>query len=292
MKAIKLASIFAVSAVAAAVSTTTFAADGVFSGSAGMYLNTYDTSDNSYSSDGELNIIIDTGVVYIDMDMATISGDGVSVSEDGEADDDNETHSGLILDEAYVTQGAVQFGDFDGSLSDSAVMYGGTEEGNDYSDDLGATLGVRYSVSDDLTVSFEATEGTDDDGFGVSYSADLGVAALTISGGVQGDDGSAFAAGVEMPLGAATLSGYVQSGTTTADADMGSIGLGVDFAVSDALAVAAAYLEDTEATADTSNIEISAFYTAGDIEYVATYIDYSEDSGSEDYMIFGARASF
>ena len=271
MKAIKLASIFAVSAVAAAVSTTTFAADPVFSGSAGLYLNSYDTSDSTYTSDGEVNIIGDTGVVYFDMDMSSGS---------------------FILDEAYVTQGAVQFGDFDGSLIDAAVMYGGTEEGNDYSSDLGATLGVRYAVSDDLTVAFEATESTDDDGFGVSYSADLGVAALTISGGTQGDDGSSIAAGVEMPLGAATLSGYVQSGKTTADADMGSLGFGVDFAVSDALAVAAAYVEDTEATADTSNIEVSAYYTAGDIEYVATYIDYSEDSGSEDYMILGARASF
>lgn len=289
MKAIKLASIFAVSAVAAAVSTTTIAAEGVFSGSAGMYLNSYDTSDDKYTSDGELNIIVDTGVVYIDMDMGTVNTDTDGDSEDEGATDNANS---FVIDEAYVTQGAVQFGDFNGSLVDAAVMYGGTEGGNDYSSDLGGTLGVRYAVSDDLTVAFEATDGSDDDGFGVSYTADLGVASLTVSGGTQGDDGSAIAAGVEMPLGAATLSGYYQSGTSTADADIGSIGLGVDFAVSDALAVAAAYLEDTEATADTSNIEISVFYTAGDIEYVATYIDYSEDSGSEDYMILGARASF
>lgn len=280
MKAIKLASIFAVSAVAAAVSTTTFAADGVFSGSAGLYLNSYDTSDSTYSSDGELNIIVDTGVVYIDMDMANDITDA-----------DGDSNSSFVMDEAYVTQGAVQFGDFDGSLIDAAVTYAGTEEGNDYSSDLGASLGVRYAVSDDLTVAFEMTEGTDDDGFGVSYSADLGVAALTISGGLQGDDGSAVAAGVEMPLGAATVSGYYQSGKSTADADISSYGAGVDFAVSDALAVAATYLEDGE-TSGKSNMEFSAFYTAGDVEYVATYIDYSEEDGSEDYMILGARASF
>lgn len=272
MKAIKLASIFAVSAVAAAVSTTTFAADPVFSGSAGMYLNTYDTSDNKYTSDGEVNIIGDTGVVYFDMDMSSGS---------------------FILDEAYVTQGAVQFGDFDGSLIDAAVMYGGVEEGNDISTDGGSTLGVRYAVSDELTVAFEAEDGSDDDGFAASYSMDLGVASVTISGGTAGDD-SAFTAGVEMPVGGLTLAGYVQQGEV-ADADIASMGVGVDFAVSDALSVSAALLTDSEAVtaSDASNIEISAFYTAGDIEYVATYVDYTEDASSkEDYMIFGARASF
>jgi len=283
MKAIKLASIFAVSAVAAAVSTTTFAADGVFSGSAGMYLNTYDTSDNKYTSDGELNIIMDTGVVYIDMDMG-------GVSSDGTADGDTST---FVLDEAYVTQGAVQFGDFDGSLIDAAVMYGGVEEGNDISTDGGSTLGVRYAVSDELTVAFEAEDGSDDDGFAASYSMDLGVASVTISGGTAGDD-SAFTAGVEMPVGGLTLAGYVQQGEV-ADADIASMGIGADFAVSDALSISAALLTDSEAVTatDASNIEISAFYTAGDIEYVATYVDYTEDASSkEDYMIFGARASF
>ena len=273
MKAIKLASIFAVSAIAAAVSTTTFAADPVFSGSAGMYFTSNDAADtdDEYSSDGEVNIIGDTGVVYFDMDMSSGS---------------------FILDEAYVTQGAVQFGDFDGSLIDSAVMYGGVDEGDDYSKDGGATLGVRYAVSDDLTVAFEATDGSDNDGIGVSYSADLGVAALTISGGVQGDDGSLVAAGVEMPLGSATLAGYVQQGTDEDNTDVASMGVGVDFAVSDALSISAAYLADTESDGDINNMEITAYYTAGDITYMVDYLDYSEDAGSSDWIKVGATASF
>jgi len=271
MKAIKLASIFAVSAVAAAVSTTTFAADPVFSGSAGMYFTSNDApaTDDAYSSDGEVNIIGDTGVVYFDMDMSSGS---------------------FILDEAYVTQGAVQFGDFDGSLIDSAVMYGGVDNGEDYSSDLGATLGVRYAISDELTIAFEATDGSDDEGFAASYSMDLGAAALTISGGVHGDDGSLVAAGVEMPLGGATLAGYVQQGTSTANADIASMGVGVDFAVSDALSLSAAMLDDTET--DKSNIEFTAFYTAGDITYMVDYVDYNDDDGRSDFVKVGATASF
>lgn len=284
MKAIKLASIFAVSAVAAAVSTTTFAADPVFSGSAGLYFTSNDASDtdDAYSSDGELNIIVDTGVVYIDMDMGGVSSDG---TEDGDTDT-------FVLDEAYVTQGAVQFGDFDGSLIDSAVMYGGVDEGDDYSADGGATLGVRYAVTDDLTVAFEATDGSDNEGFGVSYTADLGVASLTISGGTQGDDGSLVAAGVEMPLGSATLAGYVQQGTDEDDSDVASMGVGVDFAVSDQLSLSAAYVADTETDGDVSNMEVTAYYTAGDITYMVDYLDYSEDDGSSDWIKVGVTASF
>ncbi|WP_438467053.1 hypothetical protein [Marinomonas sp. PE14-40] len=278
MKAIKLASIFAVSAVAAAVSTTTIAAEPVFSGDAGLSYTDTDGSDGSYGSEGEVNIKIDTGVVYMDLDWE--SGD------DG----------GFDLDEAYVTQGAVQFGDFDGSLIDSAAVYGGVDNGDDYVSDLSANLGVRYAVTDELTVAFEATQDTDNDGLAVAYTTDLDVATLYLSGGIHGDDGSAVAVGAEIPLGNAfTLAGYAQSGTTTADADMGSYAIGFDFAVSDALTLSAAYMEDTE-TDDVSNVEFTAFYTAGDVTYMVDYVDYSDEdtvaNTREDFVKVSAVASF
>jgi hypothetical protein len=275
MKAIKLASIFAVSAVAAAVSTTTIAAEPVFSGTAGFYFTSNDAAgtDDQYTSDGEVNIKIDTGVVYMDLDW-----------EGGD-------NGGFDLDEAYVTQGAVQFGDFDGSLMDAAVSYGGVDNGADYSSNLGSNLGVRYAVTDELTVAFEATQDTDDDGFAVSYSADLDVATLTVSGGVHGDDGSLVTAGVELPLGdAVTLAGYVQSGSTTADADIANSGIGVDFAVTEALTVSAAVLDNSEN--DKSNVEFTAFYTAGDITYMVDYVDYNDTDGRSDFLKVGATASF
>lgn len=287
MKAIKLASIFAVSAVAAAVSTTTIAAEPVFSGSAGIYFTSMDvassdtaTTDDQYLSDGEVNVIGDTGVVYFDLDMSSDQ---------------------LVLDEAYVTQGAVQFGDFDGALVEDAAVYGGVEEGNDLSTGLGADLGIRYSVSDELTVAFEATEDSDNDGFAVKYENDFGVANVILAAGTQGDDGSTVAAGVEIPLGVATLAGYYQTGTTTGDADLGNYGVGIDLALTDAFSVSAAVLGDTESEGsdDASNVEISAFYTVGDVEYVATYVNFDEDVYTDsdgdnyyDYFIIGARASF
>ncbi|TDO99491.1 hypothetical protein [Marinomonas balearica] len=282
MKAIKLASVFAVSAVAAAVSTTTFAAEPVFSGTAGLvYTSAEADGGDSWGSKGEVNIIADTGVVYFDLDM-----------KDG----------AFVLDEAYVKQGAVSFGDFDGTLVDSAVMYGGVEEGNDFSTDFGITLGARYDVMPGLTVALEAVEGSAGTFGAFSYTADLGAAELTLSGGASvGTDKSnqAVAVGVSVPAGdMVTVQAYYQTGEE-ADADIGSMGAGIDVAVSDELSISAAMYTDQEYTAkkkaagkDEDITEVSAYYTAGDLTYYATFLSGDADKGSNDYSLVGVKASF
>lgn len=279
MKAIKLASIFAVTAIAAAVSTTTIAAEPVFSGSAGLKYTGGEGKSDAVGSEGEVNIIGDTGVVYFDLDMGT-----------GDSADEGDH---FILDEIYVTQGAVQFGDFDGSLSDSAVMYGGVEEGEDASSDLGLTLGARYAVSDSLTVALESVDGGNDAFATAAFTQDFGALALTLSGAAgltTEESATTFAAGVSVPLGMATVQAYVQSGSTDDTTDIGSMGLGVDLAISEALTVSAAMYDNTESDADDSITEITAYYTAGDLTYYATTLMYDVDAS--DYSIVGIKASF
>ena len=274
MKAIKLASVFAVTAVAAAVSTVSVAAEAppaVFTGYAGLVYQGGEGKTDGTKSKGEVNIIADTGVVYFDVDMV---------------------NGAFVLDEAYVKQGAVSFGDFDGSLSDSAVMYGGVEEGNDYSTDLGITLGVRYQVMDGLKVAVEAVENNKDVFLAAAYTMPIGPASLTVSGafGNTDDTTQTVAVGVSVPAGEMiTFEAYTQSGKNNG-ASLSSIGAGVDVALSDALTLSAAFLDDTETDADDSVTEVSLFYTAGDLTYYATTLQYAEDG--KDYSLVGVKASF
>lgn len=272
MKAIKLASVFAVSAVAAAVSTTTIAAEPVFSGTAGLSYNA-ESGGESWSSAGEVNIIADTGVVYFDLDMNTAAGN-------------------FVLDEAYVKQGAVSFGDFDGSISDDARYTAGVWEKGEYSDGSVTDLGVRYVVMDGLTVALEMDEGHDGVGAAVKYSQDLsgmtlGLSAGSFSGetpaGVKNETTN-YSVGVKAPLGMATVIASYSGGETNS-ADFSTAVLGADVAVSDALSVSAQYSADLEN--ELNNTEITAYYTAGDITYFATSL-----TGDKEATTLGAYASF
>ncbi|MFD1384669.1 hypothetical protein ACFQ45_14965 [Rhodanobacter aciditrophus] len=274
MKAIKLASVFAVSAVAAAVSTTTFAAEPVFTGSAGLeYKATDADGGDAAGSNGEVNIIGDTGLVYFDLDMDTGNGN-------------------FVLDEAFVKQGAVSFGDFDGSLADGAAYSAGVREDNDGAKKtLGTDLGIRYSVMPGLTVAAEMAEGSSQSSVAASYSQDLGVATLGLSGafGFGTDaDNQIMTAGVSVPAGMATVTGFYQTGKAS-DADVTSYGLGLDLALTEAVSAAAQYYVDDEA--DKGGVtEGSLYYTAGDIVYYVSYVDYENDTS--DYSVIGAEASF
>lgn len=294
MKATKIASIFAVTAVAAAVSTTTFAADAVFTGTAGLYVTTTtpDEGDDSTenTSAGEVNLIIDTGTVYFDMDMGTAT--------DANGDDYNV----LTLDEAYATLGAVQLGDFDGSLFEDTAVYSGVYEENDYGDGFGNTIGVRYTVGD-ITIAYEGTDGPNDDYdysgnetalvlgyFGTVGPVDLSTAYYI---GLDGSETTAFGLGASIPVGSVvTLSGYMQSGDTEADdSDFGSTGFGVDLAFSESFSLAVALLDDTEED-NNDNLEVTATYAVDDVSYFATMVDYNEDASDDDYTLVGVEVSF
>lgn len=287
MKAIKLASVFAVSAVAAAVSTTTFAAEPVFKGTAGLEYASYDddsTKTDAASSRGEVNIIGDTGVVYFDLDM-----EGDTTTADG----------GFDLDEIYIKQGAVQFGDFDGTILDDVAYSAGVEEDNDHAKgDFGDDLGIRYMVSDSLTVALETTEGTNKGSLAVAYQTDFSGVTLGVSAGykmIKDVDNQLLTVGVKAPLGMATLSSFIRVGSV-ADADIMNTGLGIDLPVSEQLTLAAQYYTKGGESApgtdevDQGRTELTAYYAVGDVNYYASYLNYAKDG--ESYSVVGAKVSF
>lgn len=285
MKAIKLASIFAVSAVAAAVSTTTFAAEAVFTGEAGIEYTSY-YGDSKASSDlvdgtdlGEVELKIDTGVVYAEIEIANT---GV----------DEATNIGM--EKLYVKQGAVSFGRFDGTVATGAYM--GIDEnfgGVDIQTADGDTdnTGVRYAVAPGLTVALEATKNTTADsdvGVAASYVADLGGFKAGISAGSIGD-ANAVNVGLQLDAGAATVSvaygvGEKGTGTTT---DVEGYGVSLEFAASDALSLGLEYSSDEEAKTD--GTYFFAKYSVGDLTY--SFENFNGEAAAEKNVL-GVTASF
>ncbi|MBM6549582.1 hypothetical protein [Marinomonas ostreistagni] len=291
MKAIKLASVFAVSAVAAAVSTSTLAAEPVFSGEAGLNYHAESGNEN-WTSEGEVNIIMDTGLVYFDLDME--GGDGAE-------------NAGFDLDEAYVKVGAVSFGDFDGSVSVDAAYNAAVWEEGEYEDGEKTDLGVRYKVTDNFTVAAEMAEGFDGVGGAFSYEHDLNGATLGLSAGSyegdKNDEGNVtetlevtdYSLGLKVPMGQAVLIASYSGGEIN-DADFESAVLGADIAITEAFAISAQFSADLEN--DVDNAELTAYYTVGDITYFATYLDGDQidsDTGNEvekEATTIGAYVSF
>lgn len=292
MKAIKLASVFAVSAVAAAISTTTFAAEPTFKGTAGLEYKSQEAGSDAAASRGEVNIIGTVGSVYFDLDM-----EGDTTTADG----------GFDLDEIYVTQGAVKFGDFDGSLADDAAFSAGVEEDlDDAKYTLGDRLAVRYSVNDALTVAVEAAEGSDKGTLAALYKTEFSGLTLGVSGAYrlsksinattnQDKNDYVVTLGVSAPLGMATLSSFVQAGSK-GDADVMNTGIGLDLPVSEQLTFALQhYVEGGEVSkgkdlTDKGVTEATAYYAVGDVKYYASYI--SKEAKDSDYSVVGAKVSF
>ncbi|WP_191600770.1 hypothetical protein [Marinomonas algicola] len=286
MKAIKLASIFAVSAVAAAVSTTTFAAEAVFTGEAGVEYTSYygdskATNDLADGTDlGEVELKVDTGVVYAEIEIATTGADeGTKVG----------------FEKLYVKQGAVSFGRFDGSVATGSFM--GMDEligGVDLRTAAGDTdnTGVRYNVAPGLTIALEATTSTatDDSDIGVaaSYVADLGGFKAGISGGSVGD-ANAVNVGLQADAGAATLSlnygvGEVGTGTTT---DREELTASIAFAATDALTLTLEYTSDEENNKD--GTYFIGEYAVGDLTY---YVKNYDGELSDEKVIVGVKSFF
>ncbi|MCW8356811.1 hypothetical protein N5P32_13255 [Marinomonas pontica] len=285
MKAIKLASVFAVSAVAAAVSTATFAADAIITGNAGIEYVTNDngTSELSGTNEGELELQIDTGIVYAELEFATNGG----TAEAGEGVD-------IGLEKLYVKQGAVSFGRFDGTVATGSFMgmdeyYGGVDLST--SGDTDST-GIRYKVSPELTVALEATaaSGTEDGeiGFAASYVADFGGFKAGISGGAVGD-ANAVNVGVQTVAGPATVSLNYGSGASgaTGDTDVELMTASIAFAASEALTLTLEYSSDMEA--ENNGTYFVGEYAMGDLVYYVK--NYAGDLGSGLTKV-GVKANF
>ncbi|SBS26779.1 hypothetical protein MAQ5080_00617 [Marinomonas aquimarina] len=290
MKAIKLASVFAVSAVAAAVSTSTFALEPVFHGEAGVeytsyYGNAKGNNDLADGTDlGEIELSVDTGVVYAELEVKTTGDD--------EGTDFN-------FEKLYVKQGAVSFGRFDGSVSTKAFM--GMDEihdGVDLRTDQGDTdnTGIRYKVADGLTVALEATTNSNDDsdiGAAISYVADLEGIKLGISGGAIGDANSVNV-GAQFDAGPASISVNYGTGETGADTatttttDVQQAGASIEFAATEALTLTVEYAKDLEGAKDDGTYFI-AEYAAGDLTYY--FENYNGDLTTEQNIV-GVKAYF
>ncbi|TPE49320.1 hypothetical protein FJM67_12090 [Maribrevibacterium harenarium] len=294
MKAIKLASVFAVTAVAAAVSTATFAAEPVFSGQAGLEMAmlgdkhddaTANGNNDTWGSKGEVNLNIDTGVVSTLIEFRGATATIVS---------------------AKVTQGAVSFGDFDGSIADDGYLKADRVIEGEYGDGSQTDLGIRYAVMPGLTVALEMA--TDQNGVGAAakYSQDLGVANVTASFGTYAgettsklkDEHTIYAIGASIPAGPATVTvsyaggEYYDKAAKTAEASkVGSVVVGATFAPTDALKLSVQHSMNQEAAknADDSNTEVAAWFKAGDVTYYAASL--TGDKSMEKTVI-GAKASF
>ncbi|CUB02554.1 hypothetical protein [Marinomonas fungiae] len=292
MKAIKLASVFAVSAVAAAVSTSTFALEPVFHGEAGVeyvsyYGNAKNNNDLADGTDlGEIELSVDTGVVYAELEVKTTGVD--------EGTDFN-------FEKLYVKQGAVSFGRFDGSVSANAFM--GMDEIGETGVDLktaqGDTdnTGIRYKVAPGLTVALEATTNTSDDsdvGGAISYIADLDGIKLGISGGAIGDAHSVNV-GAQFNAGPATISvnyGTGEQGTDPATKDVEEAGFGIEFAATEALTLTLQYAKNLEDVVgqDDDGTYFIAEYAAGDLTYY--FENYNGDYAGDEQNIVGVKAYF
>ncbi|QUX96684.1 hypothetical protein C0J08_15345 [Marinomonas sp. CT5] len=307
MKAIKLASVFAVSAVAAAVSTTTFAAEPVVTGTAGLEYVTYGENANGSSlsgnKNGELNIVVDTGVVFAQLEFKTDGGD--------EKNDDNDEKVTIGLEKIYVTQGAVQFGRFDGSVSTGAFMgndeiYGGVDlnTGQGTKGDTDDT-GIRYHVTPELTVAIEATEAVSKAssatgkaldsqiGFAVSYVKDFGAFKAGVSGG-KVEDAQSANIGAQTVVGPATLSlnyGVGKTGTDTTT-DVKQLAASVAVAATDALTLTLQFNQDQEGDDKDSGTYFIGEYEAGDLTYYVK--NYAGDlvGKAAERTIVGVKATF
>ncbi|WP_417527308.1 hypothetical protein [Marinomonas shanghaiensis] len=276
MKAIKLASVFAVTAVAAAVSTATFAADAIITGEAGVEYTTYngaskDTADLADGTDlGELELHVDTGIVYAELEVKTTGVDeGTKIG----------------MEKLYVKQGAVSFGRFDGSVSTGSFMgmdelFGGVDLKTAASDT--DNTGVRYKVTPELTIALEATDSVkaaaatatsaaveaDDSeiGFALSYVKDFGFIKAGISGGAVGD-ANAVNVGMQTVSGPFTVSlnygvGEKGTGTTT---DREQMTTSIAFAATDALTLTLEYSNELEKEMD--GTYFIGEYVSGDLTY-------------------------
>lgn len=266
MKAIKLASVFAVSAVAAAVSTATFAADAIITGEAGVEYTSYSNDGKGDRADGtdlgELELHVDTGIVYAELEFKANGG----TAQDGES-----VTTGI--EKLYVKQGAVSFGRFDGTVATGSFMgmdeiYGGV----DLKTATGDTdnTGVRYKVTPELTVALEATEsnGKEDSDIGValSYVKNFGFIKAGISGGAVGD-ANAVNVGMQTVSGPFTVSlnygvGEKGTGTTT---DVEQMTSSFAFAATDALTLTLEYSNDLEK--EQGGTYFIGEYEAGDLTY-------------------------
>ncbi|MEP7727870.1 hypothetical protein [Marinomonas primoryensis] len=287
MKAIKLASVFAVTAVAAAISTATFAAEPVFSGNAGVeYVSQNDsTSELSGTREFEVEVSVDSGIVYAELEFAT-TGEDDAVQVD--------------MEKLYVKQGAVKFGRFDGTVATGSFFgmdeyYGGVDLETGAGNDTDNT-GVRYMVTPELTIALEATNaaGTEDGeiGFAASYVMDFGGFKAGISGGAVGD-ANAVNVGVQTVAGPATVSLNYGTGAkgVTGDTDVELMTASVAFAASEALTLTLEYTSDLEA--EKSATYFVGEYAAGDlVYYVKNYAGDAADLDSAEQTKVGVKASF
>ncbi|MCV2401306.1 hypothetical protein OFY17_00290 [Marinomonas sp. C2222] len=281
MKAIKLASVFAVSAVAAAVSTSTIAADAVISGEAGIEYTTTDTVDSVDGTDlSEIELSVDTGVVYAELEIA-----GTSSDEDVD----------IGLEKIYVTQGAVSFGRFDGSVSTGAFMgsldeqLGGVDLTTSGDTD---DAGVRYKVTPEFTVALEATDSTttedSDIGVAASYVTSFDAIKVGISGGSVGD-ANAVNVGFSTTAGPLTISldyGVGASGAT-GSTDVEKMTSTASFAATEELTFALELANNMESKK--TGTYFIAEYAVGDLTY---YLKNFAGDLNTDSTSVGVTASF
>ena len=291
MKATKLISSFAVTAIAAAISTSSIASEPVFYGVASLEYYIEDGSENSFftnngQEDAELEFNLDTDVVHFEVEMQ---------------------QKNFEVEEAYFKLGALTIGDFDGTIADDAFDVADQYLEKDYENvsagNLGvARLGVRYDVSSDLKVALETAEAHDGIGVAFAYGTDIGDLGLELSGGSylgedannvgDEDGGTQFVVGLSYELDSVELEFAYLTGTETKDSvdtDKNFMTLGVTYEVGN-LTLALNSNHDLENELD--NVDYLVAYEVQDDVTVYLTGNTADDSVVTETTIFGIQAEF
>jgi hypothetical protein len=294
--------IFAVSALAAAISAQAIAADTeattTFSGEV-AYSSTFelDTPNRSMGMDG------DSLSMEIDVKNGGFSGT-ISFNEEGDDDDGNDLakiEDEISVSDLQYTEGAILFGQGIGSIMTTAGAVGNMDSTMDYD----AADGFRYTSDFGLTVQAEAGDDDwDEDGdtadqatdFGLAaaYMTDLDVAAVTVEAQYREvnkaageEDTMTFpyvgAKVVASPADMVTVTGalsYGQAGVQKYNEDADAIvayGVKADVTVMEGVTAAAYY-----STTDTNNeVGVSASATFAPLTVTASHKQMLEAETSE-----------
>ena len=260
MKAFKLASAFAVTGLALAVSgqamadtTTDWTWDGEVVFSADLMNNDGGGSAGSRGANGDTSDLLN-----VNIDVAN-GGFSATLSIESDAD----AAGTISLDGVMYEEGPISFGQLSSMNSTEGYVSGMKSDLN-----YGVDQAFRYTMGNGLAIQAQGGKTfTDEDGDDLTTVSDMGVA-VAYAGEFEG---GSFAADFEYAEQGATVAAGAITGADTDDTVLDMYyGVGVTMAASDAVEVKAAY---TMGAGEVSSMGVRADYTADAFTAYASYVD-------------------
>ena len=292
MKAFKLASAFAVTGLALAVSGQAMAADtttdwtwgGEIVFSADVMNNAGGGSAGTRGSNGDSNDALNVAIA--------VANGGFSATMAIEADTDSSYAGSISVDDFVYEEGAISFGMLSSMNSTEGYIDG-------MKDDLSYTVdrAFRYTMDNGFAVQAQGGVTWVDDTQTTSTSTILAASDMGVAVAYTGEfEGGSFAVDVEYAESGATFVGSSITGVDTTDTALEMYtGFGVTMAASDAVSVSAAYTKGINAV---SSMGVRADYTADAFTAYLSWVDEATTLGgtasvgaidlSADYAVTGS----